>query len=107
MSTKGLVIGAEVLSKTLDWSDRTTAVLFGDGAGGVLLEETDEEHFFGESLNTMVARVVLSQEPLQLSRLIQMSLISLIPICKWMGKRSLILPLRQFQRALRPWLKKR
>ncbi len=42
---KGLVIGAEVLSKTLDWSDRTTAVLFGDGAGGVLLEETDEEHF--------------------------------------------------------------
>ena len=55
----------------------------------------------------MVARVVLSQEPLQLSRLIQMSLISLILICKWMGKRSLILPLRQFQRALRPWLKKK
>ena len=48
---KGLVIGAEVLSKTLDWSDRATAVLFGDGAGGVLLEES-EEHFFGESLNT-------------------------------------------------------
>ena len=45
---KGIVIGAEVLSKTLDWSDRTTAVLFGDGAGGVLLEESDEEHFFGE-----------------------------------------------------------
>jgi len=49
---RGLVIGAEVLSKTLDWSDRTTAVLFGDGAGGVLLEETEEEHFLGESLNT-------------------------------------------------------
>ena len=49
----------------------------------------------------MVARVVLSQEPLQLSRLIQMSLISLILICKWMGKRSLILPLRQFQRAIK------
>ena len=49
---KGLVIGSEVLSKTLDWSDRTTAVLFGDGAGGVLQEETEEEHFFGESLNT-------------------------------------------------------
>ena len=45
---KGLVIGAEVLSKTLDWSDRTTAVLFGDGAGGVLLEETEEEHFFAD-----------------------------------------------------------
>ena len=49
---KGLVIGAEVLSKTLDWSDRRTAVLFGDGAGGVLLEEASEEHFLGESLNT-------------------------------------------------------
>ena len=36
----------------MDWSDRTTAVLFGDGAGGVLLEESDKEHFFGESLNT-------------------------------------------------------
>lgn len=37
---RGLVIGAEVLSKVLDWSDRSTAVLFGDGAGGVLLEAT-------------------------------------------------------------------
>ena len=46
------IIGAVNASKTLDWSDRTTAVLFGDGAGGVLLEESDEEHFFGESLNT-------------------------------------------------------
>ncbi|MEY8538460.1 beta-ketoacyl-ACP synthase III [Lactococcus muris] len=38
--TRGMVIGAEVLSKSLDWSDRSTAVLFGDGAGGVLLENT-------------------------------------------------------------------
>ncbi len=30
-----LIIGAEVLSKTLDWTDRTTCVLFGDGAGAV------------------------------------------------------------------------
>ena len=49
---KGLVIGAEVLSKVLDWSDRSTAVLFGDGAGGVLLEASDEEHFLFENLNT-------------------------------------------------------
>ncbi|MBO0449917.1 ketoacyl-ACP synthase III [Enterococcus sp. MJM12] len=35
---KGLVIGGEVLSKSIDWQDRTTAVLFGDGAAGVLLE---------------------------------------------------------------------
>lgn len=49
---KGLVIGSEVLSKTLDWTDRSTAVLFGDGAGGVLLEATSEKHFLAESLNT-------------------------------------------------------
>lgn len=49
---RGLVIGAEVLSKTLDWSDRRTAVLFGDGAGGVLLKASQEQHFLAESLNT-------------------------------------------------------
>ena len=32
--SKRLVIGGEVLSKVLDWEDRSTAVLFGDGAGG-------------------------------------------------------------------------
>ena len=86
------MIGAEVLSKTLDWSDRTTAVLFGDGAGGVLLEETEEEHFFGESLNTDGSKGGLeSGASAQLSHLIQMSLNSL-SICKWMGKQSLILP---------------
>ena len=49
---KGLVIGAEVLSKVVDWSDRSTAVLFGDGAGGVLLEASDQPHFLAESLHT-------------------------------------------------------
>ena len=49
---KGLVIGAEVLSKTIDWTDRRTAVLFGDGAGGVLLEAAQEEHFLAESLHS-------------------------------------------------------
>jgi len=33
-----LVVGAEVLSRIIDWSDRTTCVLFGDGAGAVVLE---------------------------------------------------------------------
>ena len=36
-----LVIGAEVLSRILDWTDRNTCVLFGDGAGAVLLEADD------------------------------------------------------------------
>ena len=40
---KALVIGSEVYSRILDWDDRTTCVLFGDGAGAVLLEATEEE----------------------------------------------------------------
>jgi 3-oxoacyl-[acyl-carrier-protein] synthase-3 len=35
------VIGAELFSRILDWDDRTTAVLFGDGAGAVVLETRD------------------------------------------------------------------
>lgn len=37
-----LVIGAEILSRILDWSDRATCVLFGDGAGAVLLGPVPE-----------------------------------------------------------------
>jgi len=39
-----LVVGAESLSRIVDWSDRNTCVLFGDGAGAVLLEATTEEN---------------------------------------------------------------
>jgi 3-oxoacyl-[acyl-carrier-protein] synthase III len=37
-----LVIGAEVFTRILDWQDRSTCVLFGDGAGAVVLQSTDE-----------------------------------------------------------------
>lgn len=37
-----LVIGAETLSRILDWTDRSTCVLFGDGAGAVILQASDE-----------------------------------------------------------------
>ena len=37
-----LVIGAETMSRTVDWTDRTTCVLFGDGAGAVVLSASDE-----------------------------------------------------------------
>ncbi len=37
-----LVVGAEVLSRMLDWNDRTTCVLFGDGAGAVVLRATEK-----------------------------------------------------------------
>ncbi len=44
MAQRALVIGAETFSRILDWNDRTTCVLFGDGAGAMLLEarEVDE-----------------------------------------------------------------
>ncbi|QEY24158.1 beta-ketoacyl-ACP synthase III [Neisseria animalis] len=42
MSKKILVIGAETFSRILDWNDRTTCVLFGDGAGAVVLGASDE-----------------------------------------------------------------
>ena len=40
-SKRALVIGAETLSRITDWNDRTTAVLFADGAGAVVLEASD------------------------------------------------------------------
>ena len=38
VATRALVIGAETFSRILDWEDRTTCVLFGDGAGAIVLE---------------------------------------------------------------------
>jgi len=40
---KVLVVGTEVLSKVTDWEDRTTCVLFGDGAGAAVVEATEED----------------------------------------------------------------
>ncbi|WP_035052611.1 beta-ketoacyl-ACP synthase III [Carnobacterium pleistocenium] len=49
----GLVLGGEVMSKVIDWQDRSTAVLFGDGAGGVLLGATETEgSFLGEDIHS-------------------------------------------------------
>jgi 3-oxoacyl-[acyl-carrier-protein] synthase-3 len=41
-SKKALVVGAETLTRMVDWSERETCVLFGDGAGAVVLEASDE-----------------------------------------------------------------
>jgi 3-oxoacyl-[acyl-carrier-protein] synthase III len=41
---KALVIGAEVLSRIIDWTDRNTCLLFGDGAGAVVLEAVEGEN---------------------------------------------------------------
>lgn len=42
MARRALVIGSETFSRILDWDDRTTCVLFGDGAGAVVLEAREE-----------------------------------------------------------------
>ena len=43
MANRALVIGAETFSRILDWEDRTTCVLFGDGAGAVVLEARESD----------------------------------------------------------------
>ena len=43
MAQRALVIGSETFSRILDWEDRTTCVLFGDGAGAIVLEAQEQE----------------------------------------------------------------
>ena len=48
---KALVVGAEVFSRILDWNDRGTCVLFGDGAGAVVLEASDAPGILATALH--------------------------------------------------------
>ncbi len=57
-----MVIGSESLSRILDWQDRTTCVLFGDGAGAVILETSSEP---GILSYTMKADGVLGEKVLR------------------------------------------
>jgi 3-oxoacyl-[acyl-carrier-protein] synthase-3 len=50
-ATKALVVGAEVFSRILDFNDRTTCVLFGDGAGAVVLEASDTPGILASELH--------------------------------------------------------
>jgi 3-oxoacyl-[acyl-carrier-protein] synthase III len=50
LADKALVVGGDVLSKILDWTDRSTLVLFGDGAGAVVLERVEHGGFLGFEL---------------------------------------------------------
>jgi 3-oxoacyl-[acyl-carrier-protein] synthase III len=50
LAKRALVVGGDVLSRILDWSDRSTLVLFGDGAGAVVLEASGEPGFLGFEL---------------------------------------------------------
>jgi 3-oxoacyl-[acyl-carrier-protein] synthase-3 len=50
LSRRALVVGGDVLSKILDWDDRSTLVLFGDGAGAVVMEPVESGGFLGFEL---------------------------------------------------------
>jgi 3-oxoacyl-[acyl-carrier-protein] synthase-3 len=50
LSKRALVVGGDVLSKILDWEDRSTLVLFGDGAGAVVMESVERGGFLGFEL---------------------------------------------------------
>ena len=50
LSRRALVVGADVLSKLMNFADRSTCVLFGDGAGAAVLEPVDAEGFLGFEL---------------------------------------------------------
>lgn len=50
LARRALVIGAEVLSKVVDWEDRDTAILFADGAAAVVIEPVSEGGFLGFEL---------------------------------------------------------
>src|SRR6188472_913628 len=50
LARRALVVGGDVLSKILDFDDRSTLVLFGDGAGAVVMERVEENGFLGFEL---------------------------------------------------------
>ena len=57
---KALIIGVEVLSSILDWQDRSTCVLFGDGGGAVVLERSDVDSFLTPASLATVATMACS-----------------------------------------------
>ncbi|MBA2567757.1 MAG: ketoacyl-ACP synthase III [Actinobacteria bacterium] len=50
LANRALVVGGDILSKIVDWEDRATCVLFGDGAGAVVVERVPEGGFLGFEL---------------------------------------------------------
>lgn len=72
-ASKALVVGVEVLSRITDWSDRSTCVLFGDGAGAVVLEAAEEPGMMsfilgadGNYVDILRSRAGVSRNPAEL-----------------------------------------
>jgi 3-oxoacyl-[acyl-carrier-protein] synthase-3 len=80
---RALVIGAEVFSRILDFSDRTTCVLFGDGAGAVVLEASDEPGILATRLHAdgRHAEVLCTPGHVSGGQVIGR------PCCTWMARR--------------------
>lgn len=67
-STTALVIGAETLSRITNWEDRTTAVLFGDGAGAVILQASEEQGIISTHIHADGAQEELLHVPQGISQ---------------------------------------
>jgi len=63
-----LVIGAETLSRILDWNDRGTCVLFGDGAGAVIVQESDKPGILSSHLHADGSYADLLTVPMGISK---------------------------------------
>ncbi|MBS1198082.1 MAG: ketoacyl-ACP synthase [Proteobacteria bacterium] len=64
---KVLVVGAEVFSRLLDWKDRNTCVLFGDGAGAVVLEAAEFPGILGTAIHADGSKNAILNVPGQVS----------------------------------------
>lgn len=87
-----LVIGAEVLSKHLNFKDRSTCVLFGDGAGGVFLEKAEEGGILAEEMGSDGGRgmsLTCAEKKLLISLTVHKQ--QKIAFCTWMVELFLIL----------------
>jgi 3-oxoacyl-[acyl-carrier-protein] synthase-3 len=67
-ATKALVVGAEVFSRILDWNDRGTCVLFGDGAGAVVLVASEKPGIHASRLHADGSQVEMLSVPGNVSR---------------------------------------
>jgi 3-oxoacyl-[acyl-carrier-protein] synthase III len=65
---RALVVGAETLTRMLDWNDRTTCVLFGDGAGAAVLEASDEPGILSTHIHADGGHATLLHNPVGVSR---------------------------------------
>ena len=70
MGNKMLLIGVETLSKIVDWSDRSTCVLFGDGAGSVVVEADPSKEIYIDTGSDGVRGDVLTCEERHLNNLL-------------------------------------